>query len=68
MRVKLFVELLWGLNFIFFLNFVLHCTEMKFTLKNIGTLGFCFQMLQREMSALKVLTVFLCFLLLVDVF
>lgn len=45
-----------GVEFLFFLKFVLCCTEMKFTLKNIGALGFCFQMHQREMSALKVLT------------
>lgn len=43
MRVKLCLELLWGDEFFFLLlNFVLHHREMKFTLKNICTLGFLF--------------------------
>lgn len=73
MPVKLCLELLWGMNFIYlfiFLNFVLHRTEMKFTLKNIGTLGFCFQMQQRGDVSLESVDkqCFPCFLLLVDVF
>lgn len=43
---------------------------MKFTLKDIGALGFWFQMHQRETSTLRLLTKCLfCFiLLLVDIF